>query len=307
MIIPARDAAATLPDALGGLADQTFAGEVEVIVVNDASRDATPELAAAHGATVLTGAGEGPAAARNLGAAFARAPVLAFLDADCRPAPGWLSAGLRGMAGADLLQGAVRPPSDAPIGPFDRTLWVLREVGLYETANVFVRRDLFEALDGFESWLRPRRGIELGEDLWFGWRARRAGARTEFAGDALVFHAVFPRGPVAYAGEAARLRFFPAIARRVPELREHFFHRRVFLSRRSAAFDLALAGLAVSAGRRSALPLVATAPWARLAWRHAHRAGRRRLPVVLAADIAADAIGAVALAAGSVRARSPLF
>src|SRR5256885_1729530 len=83
---------------------------------------------------------------------------------------------------------------------------------------------------------RPRRGIELGEDILFGWRARRAGARTAFCARALVHHAVVPRGPVAYVAERARLRFFPAIAARVPELRETFFHRRLFLSRRTAAF-----------------------------------------------------------------------
>ena len=307
VIVPARDAAATLPATLAGLAAQSLDAPVELVVVDDGSHDATARLARAAGATVVPGAGAGPAEARNRGAAAAGASVLAFLDADCAPTPRWLEAGLAALEGADLLQGAVCPPPGAAIGPFDRTLWVTRPHGLYETANLFVRRELFDRLDGFESWLRPRRGIELGEDVWFGWRARRAGARIVFSSEALVHHTVFPRGPRAYAAERARLRFFPAMTARIPELREAFLYRRLFLSSRTAAFDLALAGAAVAVARRRPTALLAAAPYARLAYRDAHRGGRRRAPAVLAADLVADAIGAGALLTGSAQARTPVL
>ena len=106
VVIPARDAAATLGRALAGVAAQDVGHEL--IVVDDGSRDATPALAREHGARVLAGAGAGPAAARNLGAAEARTDALAFLDADCFPTPGWLRAGLDALVRADLVQGAVR-------------------------------------------------------------------------------------------------------------------------------------------------------------------------------------------------------
>jgi hypothetical protein len=68
-----------------------------------------------------------------------------------------------------------------------------------------------------------------------------------------------------------------------------------------------VAGTLAAAARRSPLPLLAAAPYAREAYRHARRAGdARRLPAVAAADVAADAVGAAALLAGSVRARSLL-
>ena len=309
VIVPARDAAATIGRTLAGLARQAPSGSMEVIVVDDGSTDATAAIAGAAAVqpTVVEGRGEGPARARNLGVRAASAPVLAFLDADCDPQPGWLDAGLRALEEADLVQGAVRPPPRAAPGPFDRTLWVNCESGLYETANLFVRRETFDAVGGFESWLRPRSGIELGEDILFGWRARRAGARTAFAADAVAHHAVFGRGPHDYVAERARLRFFPAIAARVPELREQFFFRRVFLSSRSAAFDLALAAAgAALAGRRPAAA-AAAAPYAFLLARHSRRAGRRRWAAVALADLAADAVGAAALAVGSVRHRSPLL
>src|SRR4051794_7038859 len=176
VVIPARDAAATLPRTLAALAAQEGAPEFEVVVVDDGSVDETARLAADGGARVVRSSGLGPAVARNTGAHEARGGVLAFTDADCFPAPGWLAAASRAVEDADLVQGAVLPEPGVEVGPCDRTIWVTEPRGLFETANLVVRRDLFERLGGFESWLVPRRGIELGEDVWVGWRARRGGA-----------------------------------------------------------------------------------------------------------------------------------
>jgi glycosyltransferase involved in cell wall biosynthesis len=294
VVITARDAAATIGDTLAALAAQEPG---EVIVVDDGSRDKT--VALAEGSPVVTrvirGAGEGPGAARNAGAAAATGEVLAFLDADCVPQPDWLREGVRALESADLVQGRTTPPPDAARGPFDRTLWVVAPWGLFETANLFVRRDLFERIGGFEPWLSPARSKELAEDVWFGWRAVRSGARAAFCDAAVVHHAVFARGPRDYVAERLRLRYFPAMAKRIPELRQTFFWHRVFLTPRSAAFDLALAGAVVAAATRRPWPLALAAPYLRIA---------RRRPRAWPGDLAADAVGLASLLAGSARARS---
>ena len=85
VILPARNAAATIERALNSVLQQDYR-PLEVIVVDDDSSDDTAARIDAWGAmpvTVLSTPGsQGPAAARNLGADAATGKYLAFLDAD---------------------------------------------------------------------------------------------------------------------------------------------------------------------------------------------------------------------------------
>jgi glycosyltransferase involved in cell wall biosynthesis len=305
VIVPARKAAATLGETLAGLTLQRFDHRFEVIVVDDGSDDDTARIAEDSDAVdrVVRIERCGPAQARNAGVAAASARRLAFLDADCQPTASWLSAGDRALETADLVLGETRPRPDRHLDPFARTLWVTGPSPLFESANLFVRRELFERLGGFESWLVPRRGKELGEDVLFGWRAARAGARIEFCGAALAHHEVHSRGALGYAGERWRLRFFPLLARRIPELRRAAFYRRYFLTPRAARFDAALAGILAAALLQRPLLAAAALPYARVVAGDVRGDGPRATP----AKMLADAVGFAALAVGSARSRTLLL
>ena len=308
MIVPARDAEATIGRTLECLCGQVAPFEYEVLVVDDGSRDRTPDIAAAAVGPVrlLRQDPAGPAAARNRGCAVAHGAALAFCDADCFPEPGWLASGIRALERADLVQGWVAPDPGAVVGPFDRSLWIDHEVGLWETANLFVSRELFDRVGGFEDWLRPVAGKPLAEDVWFGWRAKRAGARSAFCAEAVAYHAVFPRGARDYVAERRRVRHFPEMVARMPELRRAFLYRRVFLSRRSAALDAALLGAAAGLALRRAWPLLAVVPYASLLRARARPYGRASAGVA-AVEVAADLVGAWSLARGSLRTRRPVL
>ena len=302
VVVPAHNAEATLGATLDGLLGQDGVAAFEVLVVDSASSDGTRRVAEAAGARdprvrVLENPGGEPAGSRNLGVAAAGADQIAFTDADCVPAPGWLAAGLAALEDADLVQGRVLPAG--PHRLWDRTLSVGHESGLYETASLFLSRDCFERAGGFTPLPGFGEDRPFGEDTWFAWRARRAGARTAFCDAAVVRHAVFPRSPGAFVAEQRRRGWFCALVREVPELREAFLHRRLFLSASTARFDLALCGVGAGALSRrrapwiAALPYLATLP--------------RRDPRAAAVQIAGDLVGAGALLAASLRTRTPVL
>jgi GT2 family glycosyltransferase len=294
VIVPARDAEATLPRTLAALADQEGAPSFEVLVADDGSSDATAAIAERAGARIVRGHA-------NAAVAAASGALLAFCGADRRPSPGWLAAGTRALADAELVQGQVLPDPGAETGPFASPVSVTEETGLYDAGNLFVSRALFDRLGGFEG---TPDDPALAEDTWFAWRARRAGAHTAFCAEALSHRAARSREPLEHLEDATGLRALPATVARLPELRDTLLHRRVFLSPRTMKLDLALAGLALAAGKRSKLPLLAGVPYALELRRHAKERGREDWKRVAAIDAAADLLAAAALLHGSVESRA---
>jgi cellulose synthase/poly-beta-1,6-N-acetylglucosamine synthase-like glycosyltransferase len=323
VIIPARNASATLERALLALREQRTGAPYEVIVVDDGSGDETGEIAdrlAPLVKTLRNGRSQGPGAARNRGVAAARGHVLAFTDADCFPEPDWLACGVQALEEADIVQGAVIPDPSARRTPFERTLMVDRLSGFYQTANLFVRRDVFEAVGGFRDWSldRPRtlfRGsgqtrrfqnrTPAGEDALFGWSARRLGARTRFAPEVRVHHAVFPSTVAGVIADRWHwTQDMPGLARLVPELRSAAFHRRWFFSSGTMQFDLAAVGLAAAMTTRRRAWLALALPYLRWRSQQARRWGRRNAPAVAMGAAAADAATLAGLVVGSVTWRS---
>ncbi len=310
MIVPARNAEATLPRTLAALADQEGAPSFEVVVADEGSSDGTAAIARRSGERVVRGEA-------NAAVAAASGAVLAFCGADCRPVPGWLAAGTRALGGAELVQGRILSDEHPAPGPFERDVSVTAENGLYDAGNLFVSRATFERHGGFE---RPPASGEgragagepgvsppacaLTAATWLAWRARRAGARTAFCAEALSHRPARAVEPLEYLEEATTRRAVPHAVARVPELRDTLLHRRVFLSPRTMKLDLALAAAALAARRRSALPLLAAVPYALELRRRATERGGEDWKRVAAVDAAADLLTVTALLHGSTEART---
>lgn len=191
VIVPARNAAGTLPRLFEGLAAQDLARDrFEVVVVSNGSTDATADTARDHGAKVLEEPAGNRARARNAGAAVAHGPVYAFIDADCLPERGWLSALTTCLGSAPLAAGDVRVAArEAPnrVERFDR-LWRFQQErnvrsGWAASANLGVRREAFEAAGGFDPAYR-----RVGEDVDLCLRAREAGLALAWCPRAVVWH-----------------------------------------------------------------------------------------------------------------------
>lgn len=91
VVIPAYNAAEYLPEALESVLAQNGDG-VEIIVVDDGSTDATPQVISSYGQSLrcVRQLNQGVAVARNRGIEASRGAMVAFLDADDTWLPGKL-------------------------------------------------------------------------------------------------------------------------------------------------------------------------------------------------------------------------
>lgn len=198
VVIPARNAATFIPRVIGAvLAQRPPDLELEAIVVDDGSTDGTAEAARAAGAAVVVapGVGGNPAAARNLGAAAATGDPLVFLDADCIPAEGWLTAMLAAHdAGATVVGGALDLPPGLPAtARCDYYCgWYLvhsrrpaGEVPHHPPPNLSVRRGPFLETAGFTE---EQPFAYTNEERAWQAALRRAGHRIWFEPTAVAYH-----------------------------------------------------------------------------------------------------------------------
>ena len=144
-----------------------------------------------------------PARRRNAAAREARGGLLAFLDDDATAEPGWLAAGAAACADADIVGGPDPGPRDAPYGERLANLLLatpgigsgvpahewnprggpVRSAHDVALCNLFVRRDRFEALGGFDESFGY-----IGEDTDFVRRALDGGARVVLDASVRVRH-----------------------------------------------------------------------------------------------------------------------
>lgn len=294
VVVPTVDRVELLERCLRGLAAQEGV-EHQVVVVHDGDEGVRRLLDAWADRLPLRPlqiAERGASAKRNAGWRATDAEVIAFVDDDCEPAPGWLKAAVDALDdGVDLVQGRVEPhPDDAGVtGLFARTIEVRAPSDLYPNANLLYRRSALERAGGYDEAIWGG-----GEDTDLAWRVLGAGGRSAWAPEALVWHAVRPATFRQHLRSLPRWATLALVVKRHPGLRQHA-HRRVFWKRSHPAAALALAGLVLSVLDRRALALVAP-----LLARRVREAG--------VADglqlAAADAAEVVVLAAGAVRYRT---
>lgn len=283
----------------------------EVVIVDNGSRDDTWEvirrLVTGSGLRVLglrLSVNQGPAGARNAAVAASRAPLVAFTDDDCLPEPGWLEAVLQAASTGDVVQGRTEPDVEAS-GAWDHTIRIVGASPLFETCNISYRREDFCSAGGFDEdsaiIARPG-GRAFGEDVLLGAAVLASGARRVYAPEAVVRHRYVPSSYTDHVRQMRNLAGFPALARESAPLADALWHG-LFLTSRTAAFDLGLVGLfAAAVLRRPALALAAV-PWAvqTMPMTREH-GGRNRLVRLVQLGIA-DAVGAASLLEGSVRHR----
>jgi cellulose synthase/poly-beta-1,6-N-acetylglucosamine synthase-like glycosyltransferase len=186
VIVPAYHAARVLPACLEAIAASHFRPGEVIVVADGEDEDATGEVSRSRGVRVVSLTRRlGPGGARNAGVAPARGEVLIFIDADVCVRPEAIGALVAALDD--------NPETDAVFGSYDASPLQLNLVSQYrnllhhyvhqqarEQAQTFwaglgaIRRNAFEAVEGFDADRYPRPSIE---DIELGDRLRRSGRR----------------------------------------------------------------------------------------------------------------------------------
>ncbi len=196
VIIPCRNSSATLALCL----ESVFASDYssfEVVVVDDASEDASAEVARRYPCRLIRlEEHQGPSVARNIGAENARGEVLLFIDADCILKKDTLKLVNRAMSnGARVVGGtytAVPPFSQGFFSTF-QSVYVnycetkREEADYIATHCLAIDAELFRTTGGFlrDSFMGHTTSME---DVEFSHRLRRTGVKLRIDPSIQVGH-----------------------------------------------------------------------------------------------------------------------
>ena len=185
--------AALLERVLDACFEQTVpAGDYEVVLVNDGSSDATPEVIARAAAratcafVVIDQQNAGLAKGRNAGIARAGGERIVFIDDDVLPLPNFVAEHLRSHEAhpaAIVRGGAINVESFDDLPP---AVWRITDysANFFWTTNVSVPLATIRGVGGFDESFS-----EYGwEDIDVGLRLRFAGVKAVFNKRALVYH-----------------------------------------------------------------------------------------------------------------------
>ncbi len=196
VVIPHLNQPDGLEACLSSLDHQTLDPALfEVIVVDNGSASKPETVVALHSrARLLCEVTPGPGPARNAGVHDAIGHIIAFIDADCRAHPDWLSVALQFISVAPtstVLGGDVRIWHEGEqrytaIEAYESVFAYLfkryiERQGFSGTGNLVMRRRDFDKVGPFG-------GIDIAEDMDWGRRARAAGLTFKYVPEMIVFH-----------------------------------------------------------------------------------------------------------------------
>lgn len=175
-IVPAYNEELELPRALAAirLAADASQQPYEIIVVDDASTDATAQIAQSAGAVVVPVNYRQIAAVRNAGAREAKGNIFIFVDADTFISPGHV-AGVRAALAAGCAGGGARMTTDGLVPLWGRVFVHVFSAFYFTAANLgagaflFTTRKNFEAVGGFD------KRLFAGEEVFFSQALKKLG------------------------------------------------------------------------------------------------------------------------------------
>ncbi|RXH58446.1 Glycosyl transferase, family 2 [Granulicella sibirica] len=195
IIIPTFNGASRIGNCLTALLDQTAGRDIEILVIDDGSKDETGDVVRRYPTVrLISRANAGPAAARNLGAFEARGEILLFTDDDCIPMTGWLDAMLTpfesrevvGVKGTYCTRQRELAARFVQVEYEDkyRLMADLPSIDFVDTYSAGFRRENFLEMNGYDTSFP----VACAEDVELSYRMSARGWKMVFAPKAVVCH-----------------------------------------------------------------------------------------------------------------------
>jgi GT2 family glycosyltransferase len=266
VVVPTCRRPELLERCLSALVRQSLCQDrYEIIVADDAASPETRaqverwrgRARASVRHVAMSGKSHGPAAARNAGWRLASAPLVAFTDDDTVPARDWLERGLQVFSDGTIAAAAGRVI--VPLGPaptdYERDAAGLESAG-FVTANCLVRRDVLEAVSGFDE----RFSLAWREDTDLYFRLLERHCRVAPAPQSVVVHPVRPAGWGVSIGQQRKASYDALLYKKHPS----FYAKYVRPGRPLAYYPIVASLLAVILGiisHQSMMTTVASFAW----------------------------------------------
>lgn len=192
VVIPVYNSSEYIARTIESVLAQTHKPD-EIIVVDNNSTDETIEIVKQYPVTLLQeNEVQSSYAARNKGIDHARSEIIAFIDADCTATDNWIKEGVTALQSesADLAGGRVEfffSEEQTTAELYDSIHYLdietnVKDNGTAPTANLFVRKSVFDKIGVFPSH------VKSGGDIQWTKKATENGFSLIYAPKAIVKH-----------------------------------------------------------------------------------------------------------------------
>lgn len=205
VIVPTYNAEQHVMHCINQLLRQKTTFHYDIIIVDDASTDNTPELLRKISAntkvqTIFEHERKGTCACRNIGSLVGQGEIFTYTEPDCIPALNWLQKIASPIVNnkAEAVQGIVKSTGSG--------IWVELEkarISLYRgvsTKNFAICKQTFNKLGGFDEKFFGSDDVSAG-DVEFYQRMIDAGVQLHHQRDAIVYH-YWPNNPFEFLGKS---------------------------------------------------------------------------------------------------------
>ncbi len=200
VVVPVRNRPQEIKTCLETILSLDYPSDrLEVIVVDDASSDETPDVVRRFPVRLIVSPRQqGASSSRNLGALNASGDIVAFTDSDCRVSKTWLQELIPflSLPGCVAVGGRVLPTFEAAARDRYAAAYSALDMGLrtrrvapgtsvfyVPSCNLLIQREALQRASGFDP------GFPIGEDIDLEYRLMKQGGTVWYAACGGVYHA----------------------------------------------------------------------------------------------------------------------